>query len=276
MRSLALCLLLASSLAFDVTSHYVIAQIAATDLQQNHASDYKQAVEMLEPLHELSGGGEHIFLDAVAWPSEVLQHGESLSTEWHYQNNAIFNGVDEHEVEDYDRFNLLNEMTYSLFAVDASSNSRIDKTFSKSYMLRFIMNLIGEAHSPMHNNIEFDSKHKQGDNHGRDHKIKGSHATLFDLWENSFGMFPKQTYPISSEKDVAAEAALIMQEFPRSELEAELKNDSKKGWSDASLELARSLAYTLAEGSTPSEDYLEQGKAAVRKQIALAGYRISD
>lgn len=275
MRSFALCLLLASTLAFDVTSHYVIAQIAQEDLQANNAKSYDQAVTMLEPLHQLSGGGDHVFLDAVAWPTEVLDHGDSLTAEWHNQNNPDFDGVPETEVEDYDRYNLLNEITYSLFAVDASSNSRIDKTFSKSYMLRYTMNLIGEAHSPMHNTFHVDTKHKAGDHHGRDHKIKGAYSNLFDLWENSLGMFPKQTYPISSEKDVVAAAALIMEEFPREALKDDLKNDSKKGWSDGAFELAKQ-AYELAENATPSDEYLEQGKAALRKQIALAGYRIAD
>ena len=276
MKVIILTALLASSLAFDVTSQYIVAKIAQEDLTAHNKAVLTQVEAMLEPLNKLSGAGKYPFLDAAAWPTEVLSHGVGLPYEWHYQNNPLFDGVDEHEVEDYDRYNLLNEMTYSLFAVDATSSSRIDKTFSKSYMLRYIMNLIGEAHSPMHNINLFNSKHKQGDNHGKDFKLTGDHKTLFDLWDNSFGLFTAQTYPLSSDSKVTTEAKAIMDKYSREDLATELKADSKKGWSDASFAIAQEFAYAAAESKTPSEEYIQQGIEQLEKQIALAGYRVAD
>ena len=56
------------------------------------------------------------------------------------------------------------------------------------------MNLISEVHSPMHNVNRYSEEHREGDNNGRLHKIGGSYTNLFDLWENSFGMFGEISY----------------------------------------------------------------------------------
>lgn len=276
MKIAFLAALVVSTMCFDISSQYIIAQMAMDDLTAHNKATLDQAQAMLEPLNELSGAGSHPFLDAAAWPTEIMSHGYNLADLWHFQNNPLFDGVEEHDVEIYDRFNLLNEITYSLFAVDAQANSRISKVFSKSYMLRYTMNLIAEVHSPMHNINLFNAKHKAGDEHGVDFKLTGTHKNLYDLWENSFGMFETHSYPISSDKEVQAHAAEIMAEYSREDLASDLKDDSKKGWSDASYDIAKDLAYTAIEGKTPEADYIEQGKAAIRRQMALAAYRVAD
>lgn len=138
------------------------------------------------------------------------------------------------------------------------------------------MNLIGEAHSPMHNINRFSKTHKNGDDYGKLHKIGGTHSNLMELWDNSFGMFGDLSYPITSDKEVEEYAAEIMKEFPRASLETDLKDVSKKSWSDHSYAIAKDTAYTLAEGATPTDEYIKEGKAILRKQIALAAYRVAD
>jgi len=65
--------------------------------------------------------------------------------------NSHFDGVPQHKTYDYSSYSLLDEITYGLFAVDTNSNSRINDLFGKSFMMRYVMNLIGEAHSPLNN-----------------------------------------------------------------------------------------------------------------------------
>jgi len=51
-------------------------------------------------------------------------------------------------------------------------------------------------------------------------------------------LFSQEKFPLSSDKDVSVSAADIMAEYSREDLATELKNDSKKGWSDASFAIA--------------------------------------
>lgn len=136
--------------------------------------------------------------------------------------NSFFDGVPSHDTYDYYNYNLLDEITYSLFAVDTNSNSRISDVFGKSFMMRYAMNLIGEAHSPLNNINRYSSKHPSGDNNGRLHSISISSnsikdylcmtglcsfynisspkatSNLHDYWGSSFGMFGMIAYPIKS------------------------------------------------------------------------------
>ena len=56
----------------------------------------------------------------------------------------------------------------------------------------------------------------------------------------------------------------------------ELKEDSKKAWAVASHEIAEASAYSVAEGTQPTSEYLEKGQSLMKKQVALAAYRIVD
>ena len=184
----------------------------------------KEVEAMLEPLNALTGAGSNSFHDAAAYPTEVMSHGFTLGDQWHFQNNPYFNGVSDKEVEQYANYNLLNEVTYTLFAVDASSSSRIDKTFGKSFMLRYMINLIAEVHSPMHNVNGFSSEHPEGDNYGKDYTLYGD--KLFDIWERSFDMFGSEKYPLKSTSGIEKFASDIMSEHTRESLATELKEDS--------------------------------------------------
>ncbi len=67
-----------------------------------------------------------------------------------------------------------------------------------------------------------------------------------------------------------------MSDFSREDLATELKEDSKKAWSDASFAIAKEFAYAVEEGKKPSDEYKEEGAKVLRKQVALAGYRLAD
>ncbi len=78
---------------------------------------------MLEPLNAVLGGGSNVLHDAIAWPTEVMSHGWAIADQWHFQMNSFFDGVPTKDTYAYANYNLLDEITYSLFAVDTNSNS---------------------------------------------------------------------------------------------------------------------------------------------------------
>ena len=166
-------------------------------------------------------------------------------------------------------------------------------------MMRYAMNLIGEAHSPMNNINRYSSKNTHGDNNGKLHKISVSSSikdflcltglcnlynisnvqatsNLHDYWGNSMGLFGTITYPLQSTTKVATFADSIMAIHTRVTLKSELADVSKKSWSDKAFGIAQTFAYTVADGTAPSASYVSQGKDTIKKQLALAAYRIVD
>lgn len=83
--------------------------------------------------------------------------------------NSFFDGVPSKNTQSYPNYSLLDEVTYALTALNTASNSRINDTFGKSFMLRYAMNLIGEIHSPLNNINRYSTNHPDGDQNGKLH-----------------------------------------------------------------------------------------------------------
>jgi len=185
--------------------------------------------------------------------------------------NPFFDGVPEKPTQSFDKYSLLDSITNALTTCNTNSNSRISDVFGKSFQLRYVMNLIGEAHSPLNNINRYSPEHKDGDENGKLHKIsynannfngvrelmdvKATSSNLFDFWGNSMGMFGKIAFPLTKLTEVNKFADDLMKEFPRSAFATELKDISKKSWSDKSTQLAKDFAYKVKEGTTVTSDY---------------------
>lgn len=158
-------------------------------------------------------------------------------------------------------------------------NSRLSKVFPKSYMLRRLFASFAQIHAPMHNIQRYSKAHPNGDNYGKDYKIRfNSYTNLHEASDASFGAFPSMDYPLTSaNKQIAVEKAKeIMKLHTRSSLAEELaKEDSKKAWSEDSMELGKK-AYETVESGTCSSAYVKEQRESNMRQIALAGYRIAN
>jgi hypothetical protein len=79
------------------------------------------------------------------------------------------------------------------------------------------------------------------------------------------GMFGTITYPLKSTTSVSSFADSIMKSYSWDSLSSELKDVSKKSWSDNSLAIATSHAYKVSEGEIPNTNYVNEGKEIIRK-----------
>lgn len=230
---------------------------------------------MLEPLNDVADSGNYPFEDAIVYPREENLAGFGLTNLWEYEFTGFFDGVPEKEFEEHDKYDLLSIIGMAQTAVDWTSSSRIDKTFGKSLNLRYVMRLVAEIHQPMHNILRFSSDHPEGDDFGKEHKIKGDYNNLFELFEDAFGQYRSLNYPLSSDTQLSDYIDQIMKDYPKENFSTEIKNTDKSSWSKDSYDIAKDFAYKLEEGSAPSDEYLNRGKELVNKQLALAGYRLS-
>jgi hypothetical protein len=147
-----------------------------------------------------------------------MAHTFPLADQWHYQMNSWFDGVPSKSTQAFPNFSLLDEVTYALTTCNTNSNSRINDTFGKAFMLRYAMNLIGEIHSPLNNINRYSNSHPDGDQNGKLHKmsytsvnqgIRGAlgnltaiASNLHETWATAFGSFGKIPYPLTKLSDV--------------------------------------------------------------------------
>jgi hypothetical protein len=66
-----------------------------------------------------------------------------------------------------------------------------------------------------------------------------------------------------------------MTDFPADSL-PEATDNSFLHWVAEGGDLARTLCYALPEDAVPPQDYVTRARAAARKRVALAGYRLAD
>eukprot|EP00345_Euplotes_harpa_P009427 CAMPEP_0168342914 /NCGR_PEP_ID=MMETSP0213-20121227/15715_1 /TAXON_ID=151035 /ORGANISM="Euplotes harpa, Strain FSP1.4" /LENGTH=279 /DNA_ID=CAMNT_0008349977 /DNA_START=72 /DNA_END=911 /DNA_ORIENTATION=+ len=254
----------------------IMARIAEVDLKANDPKAYTKVMEMLEPLNELTQAGQYPFIDAAVYVKEASKAGFSLTNLWSYQWSFYFDGVPTKKVEQHNDFDITTQIGLSQTAIDWTSSSRIDKTFGKSFSLRYVFNLLTDLHQPYHNIVRFSQAHADGDDFGKLHKINHKdYSNLFELFEDAFGQYPAQSYPLASLTEVDNYAADIMKSYPKSQFAKEIADESKANWSKDSYDIAKNFGYTLKEGAAPSAQYLAQGKDLLNKQMAIAGYRLS-
>eukprot|EP00343_Euplotes_focardii_P008154 CAMPEP_0205822558 /NCGR_PEP_ID=MMETSP0206-20130828/13041_1 /ASSEMBLY_ACC=CAM_ASM_000279 /TAXON_ID=36767 /ORGANISM="Euplotes focardii, Strain TN1" /LENGTH=268 /DNA_ID=CAMNT_0053118935 /DNA_START=61 /DNA_END=867 /DNA_ORIENTATION=+ len=253
----------------------IIARIAEKDLEQNAKASLTQALKMLEPLNEFTGADEFSFVDASAFINAQEDAGFTLTSEWGYEYTPFFDELEEIEVESHNKFNLLQTTGMSQATVDASSGSRIDKTFGKSLNLRYVMNQVGKIHQPSRNINRFSSSYPKGNNFGKDQKISiEGYKNVFDLFEDAIGQYPKFNYPLTKTNELNTYVDQIMTEFPKSNFKSQVADTTKSNWSKESFEIAKSMIYSSTLSSHNVGD-VDELKAAVNKQLALAGYRLS-
>lgn len=95
--------------------------------------------------------------------------------------------------------------------------------------------------------------------------LNATASNLHDYWASAFNAYGKIAYPLTKMTDVQKHAADIMKEYPRSAFATELKETSKKAWSDMTTQLAKDFAYTLKEGGTTTADYKVQGLVQIKR-----------
>jgi hypothetical protein len=148
---------------------------------------------MLEPLNSLTMAGSYPFEDGAAYPNHEFNDGFSLADTWRYQYNPYFDGVDEKDIETHPDFSLQSIAGNAQKTIDTDAG-RIDSTFGKSWNLRYLMALVSDFHQPMHNVIRYSSAHPDGDDFGKQHKIKGDYTNLYDLFDDAFGQYQSLAY----------------------------------------------------------------------------------
>lgn len=273
---LALLALSATALAWSWPAHVVIYMIARNELGWDEL-DFVD--ELIDEVKDPSANYPNVF-EVAAWADEVRSQDNALyGTESHFFNQLYCDGVPPKSVRaktDY-QHNVVQAVTESLKTLKSKSSSRENK----SYMMRYLIHMVGDMHQPLHMSTRCTPNKLLCDKGGNSFSVNAGPKTqnLHALWDQAMKEIPYSRRPLNKAsidlyKDFAKN---IAREYPKDKLRTEL------GVTDL-LEIARSLydiavkyAYTdIQENKEPSSEYLRSRYEVCKKLIALAGYRLAD
>ena len=301
MKKVLTCLLVASSflllparaLAWHDTGHMLTAQIAYLRL----SPAAKARVDRLlipppnrRPLIHLCAGYytaqtcEKIYdpVTIAVWMDDF--RGDSLNDEydpWHYINyRPIFDGVPVRTNVGPEPVNVLDRINWAINTLrGAGRNDRRD-----AEALGFLYHLVGDVHQPMHAATRYSAKNPDGDAGGNgfaltypaDARVRSLHF----FWDAAAGRFggdgPRRPLDEKGRAQIRAWADEVMKAHPFESM-PEAKDIEPLRWIEESNRIAREFAYAkVAEGGTPSVEYVEEARRISERRIALAGYRMAE
>lgn len=273
-------LFLANSIcAWWDSSHMAVAQIAQNRLT---ARARFRATDLISIFAEYNPASAD-FITASCWADDVKRSIFDFST-WHRQPLP------------YDPDQILNPKEKELIIIQAKENSlecglqkcidilkdRNGNAYDKGIALRLLIHLVADAHMPLHCASLYNRQFPNGDKGGNDfllnHTLDKGFDNLHALWDScillDYYEF-ERPLTLNGKQQVAYFATALEFDFPLESL-LEFINLDVKNWIQESYNLAISIAYQdITPNSSPSEEYLNKSKKAARRQLALAGYRLS-
>ncbi len=139
---------------------------------------------------------------------------------------------------------------------------------SKALIMVFLEHFIGDIHQPLHTFSRYNAKCRY-DLGGNDFYVKsGRHpTTLHKLWDKGVGYL---THKIN----FFTKAKRLQHEFPKNQFAYQLRDNSPADWAKNELEYAPFI-YSAKANKQINRHYYQRGQWIVRRQLALAGYRLA-
>ena len=270
----ALALLVAPARAWNAVGHMVIAAVADRGL----TPDVRAEVARLAKI-----GATDLNSDpygAAVWADDVRRDRPD-SAPWHYV--SLYFRKDGKPVQGKPTAEnvVVAIRRFSLVLAD-----RAKPDAERAEALRWIMHFVGDIHQPLHA-VTFESDaHPQGDRGGNSYALLPAkrfgdpeHAPhqLHGLWDLGVGLFAPIPRPLTPETSaiVRRQADTLIAALPPDSFPNRGETDPAK-WADESHALAVDVAYSVPEGTEPTEAYLLRGQNVAARRATLAGYRLAD
>ena len=271
--------ILAESWAWWCTGHMLVAQIAQTDLQENDPAALAWAQGLVANLAgSLTHGTSDTFVESACWPDDIKVFNLQAMNDWHYVDQP-YNPDGMMNIIEYSNGNAL--WAIQQFEATLTSPNRDEAPLETSIAMRYLLHLIGDMHQPLHVTELFSGVFPLGDQGGNlfpivfDTQIIELHA----LWDACMGRYeedPVRPLNTTFATFLETEADALMTQYTRTNLAVPLSDPNITDWATANYHLAVTYAYNITYGGRPSQNYLDVSWDVIQKQLALAGYRLSD
>lgn len=271
--------LLHLSLAWWCTGHLLVAQIAELDLQEENPAAWLWAQSAIEAMGEtLTHGTADTFVESACWADDIKAFGLETMNDWHFVNHP-YNPTGIMNIVEYSDGDGLFALAQALSTLNGSSIAT--SPFETSFAMRYLIHLVGDLHQPLHVADMWSAAFPTGDLGGNLFPINFTNGIteLHALWDSCLGHFtsdPVRPLNATAWSFLETQASTLRFYYPRSSLVQPLSDAVPASWALTNFQLAVLYSYNITQHAEPSSLYLETGWEVVQKQLALAGYRLSD
>jgi len=263
------------------TGHLLVAQIAYNDLlAQNNTEAITWVNEILDIVTDYTWEDTEPFIESATWPDNIKNLQLVAFNNWHFVDTPIIeDGIVPPTLDPENIVWALDQCTAALKKiVPAVAKKRA--AFARTIVLRQLIHFVGDVHQPLHCSDRYTLKNKKGDLGGNyfiitfNSKIKNLHS----LWDSIFNQVSQSiSSPMTAanKKTLQGYATSYTTLYPKSSFTLNSSNFSQ--WADESFAISNNFVYTgINENERPSDEYLSQGYEISRRQVTLAGYRLSN
>lgn len=259
--------------AFLSTGHRLVAMIAYDHLTPHT----KAAIRKIFPKRK-SRSLRQQFISSSTWADRIKFQGITQYNSWHYVDKPIIrHGV---KAKKSAPPNLATQLPFLVYELDKPKLTQHQKLF----YLKMLIHLVGDAHQPLHASELYSLRFPYGDKGGNLYKIKVRYArNLHRYWDsglNGFGK-PLRHYPASYKELKAKRKSTqrlyrrIQHAYPYATYGRPARDLQSSTWINESYKIAKKQAYNVRYRGRPSAKYIKQNRRVIKRQIALAGYRLA-
>jgi len=274
---LLLCLFLSPVFSWWSTGHMLVAQVAKLNINQTTLDKVQIMLDYM-PEFVISNN----LVTSAVWADDLKAMGILSFNNWHFIDNPWSNFSNysiPRETYDYPD-TIITETRNALKGLRSETRSG----YTSSMLLKFLVHFVGDAHQPLHACSFFDETlFPKGDLGGNLFKVNfdGNMINLHTFWDSGAWLYSTDyVRPLNGTGTelLAAEGRRLMELFPRNDFGTLATDENPEIWTNESYKIAVQYVYTngsLTNGSTLSAEYVNQARAVIQRQIALAGYRLA-
>jgi len=275
MIALILVLFVHGILSWWCTGHMLVAQVALMQLNTTYSD---MANGIIGHLNGIEFTKSPSFVSSACFADDLKTMNVHEYDNWHFINLIWTNGTN-YSTPTPSSDNIVTELGRIMETLKSSDNG----IWSKSFLFRFLIHLVGDIHQPLHcaglRNSFFPSP--EGDVGGNLFAIQyKSYSELHALWDSGIDMYGMDfNRPLTKDSihNITEMAKIIIQEFPKEHFNGSDHNLNFTSWSLNSFQLAKDYAYYhLHNGSVITDEYINRSRKIVNQQIALGGYRLAN
>lgn len=194
---------------------------------------------------------------------QPYEHGHISS--WHYINHPYPRNKICHTIK---KENVVWAIDHIEHAVQPKNSME-----TNAVLMVFLEHFVGDAHQPLHT-ISHVNQSCQGDKGGNLFCLKLNGAghcseSLHALWDNGVGYFKWR-----ATNNLTSRALRLQKQFSENTLTSAVNDLSPADWVKSEYHFAPFI-YSVQEYQKPTLAYYQEGQAIAKRQIILAGYRLS-
>ena len=287
-------LMIRTVFSWHPTGHFLVATIAQKEISKVDPTLVPYMESLLAVLSPFTKEKKYPFVEEAEWADDIKYLNWKSFNNWHFYDNFYQKNDTTFEetsrarqkrrantkTEKPDETNIVWAINECKMTLKTNRTSQVDSHLGKSFMLRYLVHLMGDIHQPLHN-ISLQSKaFPSGDRGGNLFAINVPGARNLHLfWDLCLRQFKEMRAPLAADdwQYLSTVSDSLTTEFPRSAFAERLKITSTKAWCTEAKLLAQNVVYTGIEvGGKPSAEYVQTGFTLVKQQLALGGYRLAD